>query len=75
MAWEIWKITSGNAKTGLDSVGMQKRSASLWVDRDRLRSSVAEQLGLPTAGLPRPDTKTDAFVTVLLTSTVSSGRV
>lgn len=39
------------------------------VDRDRLRSSVAEQLGLPTAGMPAPDRKSDALVSVLLDAT------
>ncbi|MEX2443135.1 MAG: Fic family protein [Alkalispirochaeta sp.] len=44
------------------------------LDRNRLRSSVAEQLGLPTAGLPRPDTKSDALATVLLEATRNHDR-
>ena len=39
------------------------------LDRERLRSSVAEQLGLPTTGMPVPDRKSDALVSVLLDAT------
>lgn len=39
------------------------------LDRERLRSSVAEQLGLPTAGMPVPDPQSDALVSVLLDAT------
>jgi Fic family protein len=44
------------------------------LDRDRLRSSVAERLGLPTAGLPGSDTKTDALATVLVQATRNHDR-
>ena len=39
------------------------------LDRAQVRSSVARRLGLPTAGLPRVDRRTDALVEVLLDAT------
>jgi Fic family protein len=44
------------------------------VDRDRLRSSVAERLGLPTAGLPDSDMRSDALATVLIEATRNYAR-
>lgn len=43
------------------------------LDRERLRSSVAGRLGLPTAGLPKPDARSDALVEVLLDATRNYG--
>lgn len=44
------------------------------LDRDRLRSSVAEQLGLPTAGLPHADARTNALAAVLIDATRNYDR-
>lgn len=44
------------------------------LDRDRLRSSIARQLGLPTAGLPQAEAKTDALAAVLLDATQNYAR-
>ncbi len=44
------------------------------LDRDQLRSSVAEQLGLPTAGLPHADARTNALAAVLIDATRNYDR-
>ena len=44
------------------------------LDRERLRSSVAERLGLPTAGLPRSDVRSDSLVEVMLDATQNAAH-
>jgi Fic family protein len=41
------------------------------LDRDRIRSSVARRLGLPTAGLPPTDRNVDGLVEVLIDATTN----
>ena len=44
------------------------------LDRDRIRSSVARRLGLPTAGLPPTDRGVDGLVEVLIDATTNHHR-
>lgn len=44
------------------------------LDKDSVRSSVANRLGLPTAGLPRDSKKTDGLIDVLLDATTNYNK-
>src|ERR1044071_5891177 len=44
------------------------------LDKESVRSSVARRLGLPTAGLPKPDRNVEGLVDVLMDATINHDK-